>query len=369
VEQRQSPLEAVVMNTSSLPDPGFWCNKRVLLTGHTGFKGTWLALWLQRLGAHVTGIALPPATAPALFTLTQAEQHIDSHLCDIRDAASVAAIVRQTQPEVVLHLAAQALVRPSYAQPLETFNTNVMGTAHVLDALRELPSVRVAVVVTTDKVYRNQEWAYPYRETDALGGHDPYSASKAATELVTASYRSAFLTAQGVAVATARAGNVIGGGDWIPSRLVPDVLAAFAREEAVVLRNPDAIRPWQHVLEPLAGYLLLAQRLFEYGEAFAEGWNFGPDEADARTVAWIVDTLAAGWGGNAAWRASDEPRIHEAHILKLDCTKARVRLGWRPRWKAEDAVSRSLAWYQAWRAGADMHRYTLDEISEFTASS
>lgn len=353
----------------NLVSPAFWRGRRVLVTGHTGFKGGWLSLWLQSMGADVCGFALPPATAPALFHVADAARGMRSVLGDVRDHEKLRETLAAARPEIVLHLAAQPLVPYSYAEPVETFSTNVMGTVNLLEACRYQPDLKAVVVVSSDKCYENREQLWGYRETDPMGGHDPYSASKGCTELVVASYRRSFLAARGVALASARAGNVIGGGDWTPSRLVPDVLAAFAREEAVVLRNPDAIRPWQHVLEPLAGYLLLAQRLFEHGEAFAEGWNFGPDEADARTVAWIVDTLAADWGGRAAWRASDEPRIHEAHILKLECTKARARLGWRPRWKAEDAVSRSLAWYQAWRAGADMHRYTLDEISEFTASS
>lgn len=353
----------------NLVSPAFWRGRRVLVTGHTGFKGGWLSLWLQSMGADVCGFALPPATAPALFHVADVARGMHSILGDVRDHEKLRQTVAAARPDIVLHLAAQPLVPYSYAEPVETFSTNVMGTVNLLEACRHQPGLKAVVVVSSDKCYENREQRWGYRETDPMGGHDPYSASKGCTELVVASYRRSFLAARGVALASARAGNVIGGGDWTPSRLVPDALAAFARGEAVVLRNPDAIRPWQHVLEPLAGYLLLAQRLFEHGEAFAEGWNFGPDEADARTVGWIADTLAAGWGGGAAWRASDEPRIHEAHTLKLECTKARARLGWRPRWKAEDAVSRSLAWYQAWRAGADMHRYTLDEISEFTASS
>lgn len=367
MEQRQSPLEAVVMNTSSLPDPGFWCNKRVLLTGHTGFKGTWLALWLQRLGAHVTGIALLPTTAPALFTLVQAEQHIDSHFCDIRDAASVAAIVRQTQPEVVLHLAAQALVRPSYAQPLETFNTNVMGTAHVLDALRELPSVRVAVVVTTDKVYRNQEWAYPYRETDALGGHDPYSASKAATELVTASYRSAFLTAQGVAVATARAGNVIGGGDWSQDRLLPDAIRAWEHGGALHIRHPQATRPWQHVLEPLAAYLRLAEVLWQQPQ-MAGAYNFGPWPHEAATVRQVIEQARIAYPQAQVVYGTSEHGPHEAQSLALETAHAHQVLGVRPRWSLATAIARTTGWYSALHQGADARALCLADIDYYLAS-
>jgi len=353
----------------NLVSPAFWRGRRVFVTGHTGFKGGWLSLWLQSMGADVCGFALPPAAAPALFHVADVERGMHSVLGDVRDYERLRQALAAARPEVVLHLAAQPLVPYSYAEPVETFSTNAMGTVNLLEACRHQPDLKAVVVVSSDKCYENREQLWGYRETDPMGGHDPYSASKGCTELVVASYRRSFLAARGVALASARAGNVIGGGDWTPSRLVPDVLAAFARNEAVVLRNPDAIRPWQHVLEPLAGYLLLAQHLVEHGEAFAEGWNFGPDETDARTVAWIVEMLAAGWGAGADWQPSGEPRIHEAHTLKLDCTKARVRLGWRPRWQAEDAVTRSLAWYQAWRAGADMHRYTLDEISAFTASS
>jgi CDP-glucose 4,6-dehydratase len=274
------------------PDPHFWRGKRVLLTGHTGFKGAWLALWLQRLGAQVTGVALPPATEPNLFTLARVEQGVETHFCDIRSAQALALRVRAARPEVVLHLAAQALVRPGYAAPLDTFATNVMGTAHLLDALRGLPEVRVAVVVTTDKVYRNREWAYPYREDDQLGGHDPYSASKAATELVTASYRDSFLAAQGVAVATARAGNVIGGGDWAQDRLLPDAVRAWGAGETLHIRRPHATRPWQHVLEPLAAYLRLAQRLWEQ-PGLAGAYNFGPLPHEAASVKHVIEL--AGW--------------------------------------------------------------------------
>ena len=257
----------------------------------------------------------------------------------------------------------------SYAEPAATFATNVMGTVNLLEAVRDTPGVRAVVVVSSDKCYENHEWVWGYRETDALGGHDPYSASKGCTELVAASYRHAFLAGQGVALATARAGNVIGGGDWTATRLVPDVLAAFAAGEPVLLRNPGAIRPWQHVLEPLAGYLALAQRLATEidtpSASWADAWNFGPDARDARSVAWVVERLARGWGPDARWSASTDAHPHEAHTLKLDCSKAHSRLGWHPRWDAETAIARTLAWHQAWRGGADMRRYTLDEITAF----
>ena len=326
------------------PDAAFWRGKRVLLSGHTGFKGAWLALWLHRLGAEVTALALPPSTTPSLFGLAGIEQLVDSRFADLRDAAAVRALVHAARPELVLHLAAQALVRASYEQPLQTFATNVMGTAHVLDALRGLDSVRVALVVTTDKVYRNREWAYPYREDDALGGHDPYSASKAAAELVCASYRDAFLRKQGVAVASARAGNVIGGGDWSADRLLPDAMRAWQGGKVLMVRRPAAIRPWQHVLDPLSGYLRLAQRLHEDG-ALAGAYNFGPLTHEAATVHEVIE-LARQNHGSGEWQAGDQAQgPHEAGWLALEVAKARVELGVAPRWSLREAVTRTVAWY------------------------
>lgn len=352
-----------------LVTPAFWRGRRVFVTGHTGFKGGWLSLWLQHLGAEVFGYALPPSTVPSLFDEAGVADGMHSVLGDIRDPARLAEALASARPEVVLHLAAQPLVPLSYAEPAATFATNVMGTVNLLEAVRDTPGVRAVVVVSSDKCYENHEWVWGYRETDALGGHDPYSASKGCTELVAASYRHAFLAGQGVALATARAGNVIGGGDWTTTRLVPDVLAAFAAGEPVLLRNPGAIRPWQHVLEPLAGYLALAQRLATEidtpSASWADAWNFGPDARDARSVAWVVERLARGWGPDARWSASTDAHPHEAHTLKLDCSKAHSRLGWHPRWDAETAIARTLAWHQAWRGGADMRRYTLDEITAF----
>lgn len=338
--------------TSNQPQPDFWRGKRVLLTGHTGFKGSWLALWLQRLGAHVTGLALPPATTPALFNLATVAQGMDSHWVDIRDAAAVANVVRHAQPDVLLHLAAQALVRPGYADPLSTYATNVMGTAHVLDALRGLHNVRVALVITTDKVYRNHEWTYPYRETDALGGHDPYSASKAAAELVTASYRDAFLQAQGVAVATARAGNVIGGGDWSVDRLLPDAVRAWQQGQVLQIRQPQATRPWQHVLEPLTAYLLLAEKLWQRPQ-LAGAYNFGPLPHEAATVQQVIE-LAAHAYPNACVRYNDPtPGPHEARWLALETAQARSVLGVQPRWPLSTAVERTMAWYLAQQEGGN----------------
>ena len=352
-----------------LPDPHFWYGKRVLLTGHTGFKGAWLALWLQRMGAHVTGLALAPATQPALFDLAHVAQGMDSQLTDIRDAAVVATAVRAAQPEVVLHLAAQALVRPGYAAPLDTFATNVMGTAHVLDALRGQPSVRVAVVVTTDKVYRNREWAYPYREDDPLGGHDPYSASKAAAELVAASYRDSFLAAQGVAVATARAGNVIGGGDWAQDRLLPDAVRAWQRGDTLHIRSPHATRPWQHVLEPLAAYLRLAEVLWQQPER-AGAYNFGPLPHEAATVKNVVELAYSPLNTCAISYENDieNKHPHEAHWLALETAHARTVLGVQARWPLATAVARTMAWYRAQQHGADALALCHADIDAYTAA-
>lgn len=334
------------------PDPGFWHGKRVLLTGHTGFKGAWLALWLQRLGAEVTGFALAPDTTPSLYALAGLADSMDSHIGDIRDPRLVRDTVRGARPDIVLHLAAQALVRPGYERPLETYATNVMGTAHLLDAVRGCTETQAVVVVTSDKVYRNRETAAPYHESDALGGHDPYSASKAAAELVTASYRDAFLQAQGIGVVTARAGNVIGGGDWSVDRLLPDVIRAWQAGVPLCLRRPQAVRPWQHVLEPLAGYLRLAESICA-GQSVADSYNFGPDIGDAVTVAEIV-ALARDAYGSGEWTAGDgTDGPPEAGVLVLDSTKAKRDLGVSPRWELSEAVARSMAWYLARREGAD----------------
>ena len=359
----QSALESVVM----LPDPDFWRGKRVLLTGHTGFKGAWLALWLHKLGADVIGISLAPTTQPSLFDLARVGDVSDSHLCDIRDATALATVVRNARPDIVLHLAAQALVRASYRQPLDTFATNVMGTAHLLDALRGLDTVRSVVLVTTDKVYQNREWFYPYREDDALGGHDPYSASKAAAEIVIASYRASFLAAQNIAVASARAGNVIGGGDWSEDRLIPDAIRAWNANQPLQIRRPQSTRPWQHVLEPLCGYLKLAEQLWQQ-PALAGAYNFGPQTHEAATVREVVELAQSAYGkGQVLWGDGSEGP-HEAGWLALEIAKARTTLGVKPHWSLLETVQRTMHWYRQQHQGVDAQTICAADIAAYEAS-
>jgi CDP-glucose 4,6-dehydratase len=347
---------------------GFWKGRRVFLSGHTGFKGGWLALWLADMGAEVHGYALPPPTSPGFFDVVGVADRMASNtIADLRDADALTRAVQAASPEVVFHLAAQPLVRYSYAEPVETYAVNVMGTVNLLEAVRRTPGVKAIVNVTTDKCYENREWIWPYRENEPLGGYDPYSSSKACSELVTAAYRRSFLDSAGVGLASARAGNVIGGGDWAADRLVPDFLRAIDAGQPLVIRSPDAVRPWQHVLEPLAGYLLLAERLLESGAGFAEAWNFGPDEADARPVRWIVERLCGCCPG-ARWQCDQAPQPHEAHTLRLDSSKAKAMLGWRPRWSLAQALEKTLEWHQAWRAGRDMADESLRQIGLYLAS-
>lgn len=357
---RQSAVEGVVVNAA------FWQGKRVLLTGHTGFKGSWLSLWLQSMGAHVVGYALAPPTHPSLFEVANVEKGMASIIGDIRDLPKLQAIFTEHNPEIVIHMAAQPLVRYSYQNPVETYATNVMGTVHVLEAVRNTPSVKAVVNVTTDKCYENKEWVWGYREDEPMGGHDPYSNSKGCAELVTSAYRRSFLQAKGVALASARAGNVIGGGDWAADRLIPDILQAFEANQPVIIRNPYATRPWQHVLEPLSGYLTLAERLYTDGAAFAEGWNFGPKEDDARPVQWIVEHLASLWGQGATWQQDDNTHPHEANYLKLDISKVRAKLGWEPLWNLAHSLGQVVEWHKAFIAKQDMRTFTLEQISIYS---
>ncbi len=345
----------------------FWHGKRVLVTGHTGFKGAWLSLWLTRLGADVSGFALPPDTMPSLFDQLGLADRMDHRVGDIRDADSVSACVEAVQPDLVLHLAAQSLVRRSYRAPVETWAVNVQGTVHVLDALRGLDKACVAVMVTTDKVYQNREWSHAYRETDRLGGHDPYSASKAATEMAVSSYRSAFFQSSPVRIASARAGNVIGGGDWAEDRITPDIVRALAKGQPVGVRNPAAVRPWQHVLEPLSGYLTLAERLYRSDDpTLASAFNFGPEPGDTRTVSALVDEALKHWSGQReAATQADAP--HEAGLLSLTIDRAAAVLGWRPRWRFEDTVAATIDWYRQVENGADPLALTEAQIEAYGA--
>lgn len=348
----------------------FWQGKRVFLTGHTGFKGGWLSIWLQQLGAEVTGYALQPPTQPSLFEVASVARGMRSIIGDVRDADSVKRAMAEARPEIVIHLAAQPLVRYSYANPVETYATNVMGLVYLLEAVRATPGVRSVVNVTSDKCYENKEWQWGYRENEAMGGYDPYSNSKGCSELVTAGYRNSYFNPDkyaehGIAIATARAGNVIGGGDWALDRLIPDMLRAIGCGEAVLIRNPDAIRPWQHVLEPLSGYLMLAEKLYTQGPAYAEGWNFGPHDTDAKPVGWIIERITQAWGQGAAWKLDGVPHPHEATYLKLDCSKARAQLGWHPRWNIGQTIEKIVEWHKACDQCADMHQMTLAQINDY----
>lgn len=357
-----------------MPNPTFWRGKRVFVTGHTGFKGSWLTLWLKQLGADVTGYALNPITTPNLFELANVGEHdCRSQIADIRDYPKLKETIAAATPDIVFHLAAQPLVRRSYLDPRETYETNVMGTVNLLEAIRHTPSVRAAVIVTSDKCYENREWVWGYREEEPMGGHDPYSNSKGCAELVTAAMRDSFFGTQAkgqykAAIASARAGNVIGGGDWAEDRLIPDIVRAIAAGQPANIRNPDAIRPWQHVLEPLAGYLLLAERLYTQGAEFASGWNFGPGNDESRTVRWICDHMVQHWGHGAAWRQDGSIHPHEATYLKLDSSKARMQLGWRPRLTLAQCLDWLVDWYRAHGAGEDMRATTIRQINAYVQS-
>ena len=370
--QRPGALENMV--NAGPVDPDFWRGRRVFVTGHTGFKGSWLVLWLRHLGATVTGYALAPETEPSLFDLLHRGRPLHSVIADVRDGTALRQALQDSGAEVVFHLAAQPLVRRSYQDPVETYSTNVMGAVNLFEAVRACPGVKSLVVVTSDKCYENREWAWGYRESDPMGGHDPYSSSKGCAELVSACYRSSFFSPHehqrhGLALATARAGNVIGGGDWAEGRLVPDLLRAFALHEPAVIRNPAAVRPWQHVLDALHGYLLLAQKLATEGPRWGEAWNFGPLDTDAEPVSRIADRLARHWGEGARWVTDGESHPHEAHWLKLDCSKARQQLGWAPRWNLERALREIVRWHRGHAARADIHALALQQIDAFENTS
>lgn len=355
-------MESLGMN------PAFWKDKRIFLTGHTGFKGGWLTLWLSRLGAQVYGYALQPPTEPNIFTVCDLQARLATHTIeDIRDGTALGRAMQAAQPDIVFHLAAQSLVRHSYTAPVETYAVNVMGTVNLLEAVRQTPTAKAVVNVTSDKCYENREWVWPYREYEAMGGYDPYSSSKGCAELVTAAYRRSFLDPAGIHLASARAGNVIGGGDWAADRLVPDFLRMLDAGQTLNIRSPGATRPWQHVLEPLSGYLMLAEKLCTDDHDYATAWNFGPEEADIRSVEWIVTTLCSKLPGTS-WQLDAAQQVHEASTLKLDSSKARARLGWHPRWNLQTALEQTVAWHQAWKQGANMADTCLQQIADYEAT-
>ena len=348
----------------------FWKGKKVLVTGHTGFKGSWLSLWLQSLGAEVVGVSLDVPTTPSLYEQANVSENMISLREDIRDVVAIRKIFQDHLPEIVFHLAAQPLVRLSYREPVETYEINVMGTLHVLEGIRSIDSVRSAVMITTDKCYQNKEWVWGYRETDTLGGHDPYSSSKGAAELLISSYRNSYFpqdkySEHKTAIASARAGNVIGGGDWAEDRLIPDIIRAFQNNKEVVIRNPKSTRPWQHVLEPLSGYLKLAEQLEKNGDQYAEAWNFGPAEIDARPVQWIIEKMVKLWGENANWINDKSEHPHEANYLKLDCSKAHMKLNWYPRWDLSETLLRIVEWHKLKDAHNNYRKLCLTQINDY----
>jgi CDP-glucose 4,6-dehydratase len=349
---------------------GIYKNRKVLITGHTGFKGSWLCLLLNQLGADVYGYALEPPTNPSLFIEAKIGEIMTSHIGDIRDYNHLLKVILEVQPEIVIHMAAQPLVRESYKNPVETYSINVMGTVHLLEACRNIQSVKAIVNVTTDKCYENREWHWGYRENEPMGGYDPYSNSKGCSELVTSSYRNSYFNPtqyaeHGVAVASARAGNVIGGGDWADDRLIPDFIRAISKGDEVKIRSPYAIRPWQHVLEPLTGYLTLAAKLFTEGTAYAQAWNFGPDDKDAQNVEWITSTICALWGEGASFEVETNPQPHEANYLKLDCSKAKAELNWVPKWDIETTLKSIVNWNKAYLFGENIREVTIDQINQY----
>ena len=351
----------------------FWRNKKVLVTGHTGFKGSWLSLLLNQLEAEVFGYALDPSTSPSMFELAMVKDSVHSYIGDIRDYDYLYKVMKEVRPEIVIHMAAQALVKESYRNPIETYSTNVMGTVHLLEACRQIASVKAIVNVTTDKCYENREWYWGYRENEPMGGHDPYSSSKGCSELVTSAYRSSYFGTgddgqRNIALASVRAGNVIGGGDWAADRLIPDFIRAISQQKKIMIRSPYAIRPWQHVLEPLSGYLILAEKLFNDGSVYAGAWNFGPNAQDAKNVEWITRTLCELWGDSAQYEIDKQPHPHEANYLKLDCSKAKAELAWFPRWDIQTALESIVEWNKISLSGAKMRSVTDQQIRQYFSS-
>ena len=365
MEFGSGPLESLEMKSN------FWNKKKVFLTGHTGFKGSWLSLMLQKNGADLAGFSLPPPTHPSLFEIAKVRQGMKNVEGDVRDFKILQSSLKKYKPEVVFHLAAQSLVKPSYLNPVETYSANVMGTVHLLEACRHTPSVKVIVIVTSDKCYENKEWARGYRETDSMGGYDPYSSSKGCAELVVSAYRNSFFNPKffkkhGVALASVRAGNVIGGGDFAEDRLIPDLFRSIQKKKPTLIRNPKATRPWQHVLEPLHGYLHLAEKMWKEGSAYNQGWNFGPHESDVKTVGWVADQFVSLWDGSKGWIQDKSFHPHEAHSLRLDCSMAKNKLGWVPKLNLEKALVWVKNWYQSYEKKEDMRSLTLNQIEQYT---
>lgn len=359
-------MESLEINKGKV-DTSFWKGKKVYLTGHTGFKGSWLSLWLQNMGALVKGYSLEANTKPALFTIANVAEEMESEIGDIRDLEQLTKSMVSFKPDILIHMAAQPLVRLSYKEPVATYTTNVIGTVNVLEAARKCTNLKAIVSVTTDKCYENKERERGYRENEPMGGHDPYSSSKGCAELVTSAYRRSFFSSENTAsLASARAGNVIGGGDWAEDRLIPDILRAFEKSEPVIIRNPLSTRPWQHVLEPLSGYLVLAQELVLNGDEFAEGWNFGPKDEDCKPVSWILDQMVTSWGTNASWSIDKNNNPHEAGFLKLDCSKASNRLKWNPKWNLQETLEMIVNWHQNYLKGINMKKECLKEINKYT---
>jgi len=351
-------------------DKTFWQGKRVFITGHTGFKGSWLCMWLNAMEAEVTGYALHPPTKPSLFEICKIDQLVTSIIGDVRDREKLKQCMQEAKPDIVIHMAAQPLVRDSYKNPVETYEINIMGTVHLLEAVRNCPGVKAIVNVTTDKCYDNKEWIWGYRENEAMGGYDPYSSSKGCAELVTSAYRNSFFNPKdyekhGVALASARAGNVIGGGDWANDRLIPDCISALIENRPIHIRSPHAIRPWQHVLEPLCGYLSLSEQLYKNGSIYAEGWNFGPADNDVKTVGWIVVKICSLWPDKAVYEVDNGDQPHEANYLKLECSKAKTRLNWHPRWSIEETLHKIIEWTLAYKEGKVMREICLAQIDEY----